>query len=38
VLGLGHQRGASITFGVFIVIVDQYYNTYGYIDNVRWGP
>jgi hypothetical protein len=37
-LGLGHQRGASITFGVFIVIVDKYYNTYGYIDNVRWGP
>jgi hypothetical protein len=37
-LGLGHQRGASITFGVFIVIVDQYYNTYGYVDNVRWGP
>jgi hypothetical protein len=37
VLGLGYQRGDSITFGVFIVIVDQYYNTYGYIDNVRWG-
>jgi hypothetical protein len=36
-LGLGHWRGSSITFGVFIVIVDQYYNTYGYIDNVRWG-
>jgi hypothetical protein len=36
-LGLGHPRGTSITFGVFIVIVDQYYNTYGYIDNVRWG-
>jgi hypothetical protein len=36
-LGLGHQRGDSIEFGVFIVIVDQYYNTYGYIDNVRWG-
>jgi sugar lactone lactonase YvrE len=38
VLGLGHRRGASIKLGVFIVIVDQYYNTYGYIDNVRWGP
>jgi hypothetical protein len=37
-LGLGYWRGASITFGVFIVIVDQFYNTYGYIDNVRWGP
>jgi hypothetical protein len=36
-LGLGHQRGASIKLGIFIVIVDQYYNTYGYIDNVRWG-
>jgi len=36
-LGLGYQRGASIKLGVFVVIVDQYYNTYGYIDNVRWG-
>jgi len=36
-LGLGHQRGAGIKLGVFIVIVDQYYNTYGYIDSVRWG-
>jgi len=36
-LGLGHQRGAGIKLGVFVVIVDQYYNTYGYIDNVRWG-
>jgi hypothetical protein len=36
-LGLGYQRGDSITFGVFVVIVDQYYNTYGYIDNVRCG-
>jgi len=37
-LGLRHPRGTSITLGVFIVIVDKYYNTYGYIDNVRWGP
>jgi hypothetical protein len=36
-LGLGHQRGAGIKLGIFIVIVDQYYNTYGYIDSVRWG-
>jgi hypothetical protein len=36
-LSLGLHTGDSVTFGVFIVLGDQYYNTYAYIDNVRWG-
>jgi hypothetical protein len=37
-LSLGLHRGEGVTFGVFIVLGDQNYNTYAYIDNVRWGP